>query len=282
MVVSSSTLQSYDAPLDRIRLHREGDSRVIVLTEGAPDRTVLRKLLPSHVQIFPLGTRPVVLDVLRTVLAEGLGPAVAVVDRDFDEAVQIQINGGMPVVPYDNADLESALWATPILEESLAVIGNLNKISAFGGAEKIRSFIDSLLLPLQRLRAANTAQSLGLRFDTIDLRRRIKPGKLTLNIEGLCDSLHSRGGNVSRADLIRIARSYDCPCEPIYGLPLFRGKDRLSALGIVMKRRLGDLSHKEAEAENISRIFYAASRPELLEDCNWVVGLLALVASQDC
>ena len=261
-----------DALVDRVRLHRQGDSSTVVLCEGSPDHTVLRNLLSRRRAIFPAGPRTVVLAALDSVLSKGLGPAVAVVDRDFD-GVQAALDAGLPVVAYDGADLESMLWESDVLDESLRVLGNETKINALGGAAALRGLVDDLVRPLQRLRVANLRSGLGLDFDSVDLRRRIKPGELLLNVGGLCDALRGERTDVTRSWLVERATSEDLPTCPVTGRPLFRGKDRLGALGVVLKRRAGQLSHAEAHFENVGRTFYSFAHREYLAGSPWLTEL---------
>lgn len=262
-----------DDVLDRVRLHRQVDKGPILFVEGSPDRTVLRRVLLPQPQIFPCGPKAVALTLAEEAIARGLGPLVAVVDRDFDGIVADATGRGLPVIAFDDADLESMLWATSVLDESLVDLGSEEKVREAGGASAVRSMIDELILPLQRLRAANQEASLGLDFDQLDLRSRIRATTLSLSVVGLCDSLRRNRVDIPRELLMRCAESYDLPLCPQTGRPLFRGKDRLAALGVALRRRLGSLRHQQADMENIARVFYANARREAVVSLPWLVEL---------
>jgi len=256
--------------LDRVRLHRQGDEAVIVLVEGSPDRAVLRRVLSVQRQIFPGGTRHDVLVLVEQIISRGLGPVVAVVDRDFDDIVASAVTSGLPVVAFDGCDLESMLWETVALQETLESLGSERKMDAAGGVPGVKTMVDRLILPLQRLRAANQSESLGLDFSRVDLRSRIRGVDPSLSVSGLCDSLRQGRTDIDRQRLISLALSSDVPLCPITSRELYRGKDRLAGLGALLKRTIGNLRHQEVHYESIARLFYANARREAVQSCAWL------------
>lgn len=268
-----------DDPLDRIRLHRQGDEHALILCEGSPsgspDRVVLRGAGILE-QIIPIGPRHEVLDVLKQAVELNLGPVVAVVDRDFDDCLEDL--GDLPVVAFDGADLESSLWDSEVFEGALEVLGSAAKVDALGGPVAVKRMVDELITPVQRLRAFNGRLGVGLPFDAIDLRRRIKATDLSFNVDAYCDSLrreHSEGQEIDRRQLIEVARTGEMPVCSDTGLPLYRGKDRLAALGVALQRLAGNLTHAQAAADNVARTFYMGARSEILDRAAWMVRLRA-------
>ena len=259
-----------DDLLDRIRLHRQGDKAAIILVEGSPDRAVLRRALPIQRQIFPVGPRHDVLLLVEEVLSRQLGPAVAVVDRDFDSAVDAANVAGLPVIAFDGCDLESMLWETKALDETLESLGSEAKIASVGGVNAVRMLVDRLVLPLQRLRAANCNESLGLDFGVIDLRSRIRGPDLALSVDGLCDSLRRARTDVDRRQLISYAHTYPLPLCPSTARELYRGKDRIAALGVCLKRKLGNLRHQQADVDSVCRLLHANAVPDVLRGAVWL------------
>jgi hypothetical protein len=274
-----SAIRSADSPLDRIRQHRQAEKAPILLVEGSPDYRVARRVLSKPVAIFPLGPRAVVLETLTAVLDAGLGPAVALVDRDFDPVVQQARTAHLPVVAYDGADLESALWHTPVLDRSLEELASEPKLAALGGVEAVRSMVDELVRPVQLLRRYNADLGLGLDFDAIDLRQRIASRDLAMSLLGLCDSLRRDRVDIRRSQLLDAATTGTPGLCPTTGLELFRGKDRLAALGVALRRKVGSLGHQEAHVDNVARVFYASVSRSDVGKAEWLIEVERLISA---
>lgn len=265
-----------DDLLARIRLHRQGDRSPLILCEGSPDRVVLRKLVNLNPEIFPAGSRAQVIRLVVEVNDDRrLGPAVAVVDRDFDDSVALAQAGGLPVIAYSGADLESMLWESEVLDRAAEMLCTASKVADAGGLAAVRVLLDSVIEPLQRLRVASLRHSLGLDFDQIDLRKRISATDLSLNVGGLCDSLRRDRPEVARRWLIEQASQHELPVCPATGQPLFRGKDRIAVFGAALKRKLGQMTHQEVHHENIARIFYTAAARDAVGEPEWLSELEA-------
>jgi hypothetical protein len=266
-----------DRILDRIRLHRQADRHAIVLCEGSPDRAVLRELMTMERAVFAAGKRADVLALLQEVLASQLGPCAAVVDRDFDAAATDAASSGLPVVVYPCADLESMLWESAVFEAALESLSSEAKLQAFGGSARVRQVADNIALPLQRLRVVNLRCGLGLNFDDLDLRSRIKTSDLTMSVDGLCDSLRQGRTDIDRSWLIDRAHHEVLPKCPVTGANLVRGKDRLAVLGVALRRLIGNLNNHQAHYENVARPFYTSVRLERLSERRWLGELEALL-----
>jgi hypothetical protein len=271
-----------DDIIGRIRLHRQVDHGPVVLVEGSmngsPDRKVLKKL-SVFCQVFPVGPRALVLDALNLAIGLGLEPIFALVDRDFDDVVANAVDDGLPVIAYDDADLESMLWNSSALECVLESLASERLLGDFGGPDQVRQRVDEVLLPLQKLRAANAKGNLGLDFDHLDLRRRINKSDLTLSVSGLCNAVHSQGGSVSVAKLLDLAMNFDVPTCPQSGRSLVRGKDRLAALGVALRRVLDSLSHQQSTADQIAAVLLACVQQECVEGDVWFTELTARIAA---
>jgi hypothetical protein len=264
-------LSQFDSPLDRLRSHREADPRPVILTEGRPDLLVIGKLRQNSV--FPLGSKSTVLRVTEEAIAEGLGPLVALVDLDFDDAVIKAMSNGLPVVTYANADVESMLWETDVLKECLDLTADSQKVDDLGGVDGVRQSVDDLIRPIQRLRVLNVRRSLGLNFDGAPLRRRIKISDMSLNLSAYCDAIRSEHSKGTKAELLHNAIDDELPACAFTGNELMRGKDRIEALGIALRRKIGRLSQEESSVENLARLFYATARSDLIGKASWLDAL---------
>lgn len=278
--MSDGLLSVWDSIRDRVKLHRQVDSRLIVLQEGKPDRRVLRRLIPVEHHIFPVGNRDNVIRTTERLVDDDLGPVVAVVDRDFDDVVASAVSRGIPVIAYDGADLESMLWETVAYEEVLLELGNEAKVRALGGPDALKKIIDGALLPLERLRAANAREGLGINFDQLDLRRRFRSGSLEMMIPGLCDALRRERLGISRSQLISYAETYPLSLCPVTGVPLIRGKDRLTTLGVALRRQIGSLPHTRADQESIAHVLYATARAEIIANSYWYRELKTMLSPE--
>src|SRR5213592_1693461 len=145
----TDSLRRGDRLADRIRLHRQVDKRPVLVIEGPSDRMLINRLMPSAVALFEAGTRDAVIEVAGGV--SGLDRVGCVLDRDFDDAVAAAEARGLPVFPYDDADLEAMLWWSPALDDVVAEMGSQTKVRRFGGMQAVRDRCVIIISPLERL-----------------------------------------------------------------------------------------------------------------------------------
>jgi hypothetical protein len=268
------SLQPHDRLADRIRLHRQADARPVVVGEGEADRRFIDRVLSAGtVAFFIAGTRDIVLETGRDVAALGMDHIACVVDRDFDDVVAAAEAEGLPVVAYDNADLESMLWGSPILDDVVDEIGSAQKLHALGGVTAVRQAATDAVRPLQRLRRANAVHGWGLPFDTLDLRRKVSMTSLTMGNQSLCDALWSGDLGIAKGQLYEAAASYPEATCPVTGLPLVRGRDALAALGVVLRRAAGNLSFQDAHPNRLSEMVRLRATEAALASTRWLVRL---------
>jgi hypothetical protein len=236
------------------------------VVEGTSDEHFSQRILPEGIDIFIAGTRDTVLVTAHEVRAHGLTQVACLVDRDFDDVVGKAIAAGLPVVAYDGADLECMLFMSPALHTLLREFASDVKLKSFGGPEAVRRTILELVLPVARLRRANATHRWGVNFDGVDFGDRIKVSNLRLDLGPLADALlaASLGPSTTRKDLIEAARTSDAPECPQSGCPMVRGKDALAALGVALRRKLGNLQKPEAHHDRLAKVLrVAADRPDL-------------------
>src|SRR5690606_2239300 len=112
--------------------------------------------------------------------------------------------------PYDGRDLEAMLVDLGVLAEVLDSFGSAQKIDALGGVEALVEMCRTAAFPVARLRLASRREGWSVRFDAVDLTRKIDRSTLRLDIRGYCMALVSSsevdfGSNV----LIDIAEGTD-------------------------------------------------------------------------
>lgn len=248
-------LRQADRLADRIRLHRQLDPRPTVVVEGTTDERFVDRVIPREASLFSAGTRDEVIRAARDISAVGLDRVACVLDRDFDDALAAaESDATLPLVPYDDADLEAMLWWTPILEDIVAEVGSREKLIRFGGIDTLRETSLATVQPLQRLRRASALHQWGLAFDRLDLRRRINAKTLTLGTQSLCDALWHADLGIGKNDLYEAASDFPEAVCPTTGRQLVRGRDAIAVVGVALRRRVGNLSYAGAEAERIAEI----------------------------
>jgi hypothetical protein len=263
---------------DRVRLHRQVDSRPVVVGEGDADRRIAARVLPEgEVVFFVAGTRDLVLETARRVPDLRLHEIACVVDRDFDDEVGHAEQDGLVVASYDEADLEAMLWWSPALDDVVHELGSEAKLRAFGGIGAVREVAVDVLRPLQRLRRASAVSGWGLNFDGLDLRRRISVEHLTMKEQSLCDALWRDELDVPKSDLYEAARTWPEALCPTSGRPLIRGRDALAAVGVALRRAVGTLSFQEVNPSRLSEILRLRASPDALARTGWITRVRELL-----
>ncbi len=264
-----------DRVADRIKLHRQVDSRPAVVVEGKSDqRFVARVLSADQLVTFIAGTRAAVLQAAADVASLRLTSVACVVDRDFDDLVAVAESDGLPIVPYDNADLESMLWSTAAMDALIEELGSGDKLSAAGGAAALRSAVGEVLRPVSRLRRANAVNGWGLNFDDgLRLQRRVNLTTLRVRRQSLCDGLWRDDLGIDKAFLYAVAEEGADPLCPATGERLIRGKDALEVTGVALRRLFGNLKRAEASGTHLAECLRLCSSEIAVERTRWREGL---------
>ena len=268
--VSYGRLQRFDNLADRIRLHRQADDRPVIVGEGEADRRFLERVLTGETaSYFLAGTRNTVVEVSGRAATLKVDRIACVVDRDFDDMIAESETGGVPLVVYDNADLESMLWFSPLLDDVVEELGSSGKLKALGGIDNVRQVVLDAIRPLQRLRRANAVYRWGLPFDTLDIRRKMSITTLTISPQRLCDSLWRAELGVEKRELYEAASSFPEATCPATGQPLVRGRDALAALGVVLRRAAGNLTFQDAQSDRLAEIVRLRATKDAVSSTLW-------------
>ena len=266
----SSDLSKFDILADRIRLHRQVDARPIIITEGVADQRFLQRVLPvGFATVFLAQTRDVALEATGQLARSRISRFACVVDRDFDDQVQEWESKALPIVAYDNADLEAMLWRSRALDDLLVEVGSSTKLATFGGIDRVRQTVEQALLPLQRLRRASAVGGLGLPFDALRLQARVSRQTLSIGIASICSALWTPECSLGVQELRDIAQSGSDPMCPVSGESLYRGKDCLAVLGVALRHLVGNLPHIAAKSERLEEAIRLAASAEIAASMSW-------------
>ena len=144
--------------ISRLRLDRSARARGAVVVEGPSDEDVYARAFGIDKRIiFPAAGRPNVLGVVRSLGNQPLPGVTCVADRDFDDAASQFADLGFAVFS-DNADMDSMLFASEVLDRVVGIWGSRAKLKRAGGMACLRSRIAHCILPLSALRAANVVE----------------------------------------------------------------------------------------------------------------------------
>jgi hypothetical protein len=277
-MTQSRSLREYDDPVDRIRLHRQVSNNPIVVLEGQSDKRFYQRLFPDiAVDYFPVGTRATVLKVAQGVHFNGCKRVVCAVDRDFDSVVSEHESRLPNVIAYDNADLEAMLIDSKTFDDFIEEVASADKLSSYGGVSAVRNHIRNESRLVARIRYSNASSGWGLSFDKVDIVAKSKVADGRVLIASVCNALLAdRDDNSLRhEDLLVIARGDDTYC-PHSGNALFRGRDALTILGVLLRRLIGSLKHGDASSgEHLARSLRLATRREYVEGLAWWSRLVA-------
>ncbi|MGW7033485.1 hypothetical protein ACWGFX_40730 [Streptomyces xanthophaeus] len=248
------SIRAFDNLADRIRLHRQHDTRPILIVEGVTDEKFLRSEYGERWIYFSAAGR---VNAIRAIaeLAEYSkhSSVICIVDRDFDDAVT-SCEHRLPVLSYRNADLEGMITA----EEGVlgVVLDNLSSGKVDSPAKRSQLLYDvmSLVVPVSRLRRANFINGWSLPFDEVEPANSVDTKKLSFSIRGYCTSLRAKalengGESPSLSALIDIADGtveIAMPICPHGAAEYFSGKDFAAMLGVALRRKYGDLALAQA------------------------------------
>ncbi|GIJ75977.1 hypothetical protein SAMN05443287_106212 [Micromonospora phaseoli] len=257
-----TSIKAYDRVADRIRQHRQADSRPVIVVEGPADSRFLRAGFDDEYVIFPTGTRSSAINVTEQLSAWRIPDAACVVDRDFDDEVRSRELSGFPVFAYENADLEAMASKTDAFDLMIYELGSEQKVRDNGGPEAISRLIHMVVEPIARLRAANAAKRWGLAFDKVNVADKVSLKTLEFNLDSYCAAL--RGESISppsMAELISVANgSVPLPYVPLCprrSSPYYRGRDFLAVAGVALRRRAGSCQKAATDAEHLGGVIRA-------------------------
>ncbi|MEV4744816.1 hypothetical protein AB0K21_00430 [Streptosporangium sp. NPDC049248] len=271
--MKTKSLREYDRLADRIRQHRQVDKSPVIITEGPSDVRLLSNAFRQKWQYFPASTRSIALDAAKTLHEWRFARWACVVDRDFDDEVAGLERLGIPLHPYENADLEAMLSVTDAYTNFLSEFASAEKLEKWGGASAVMRAVHDAVAPITILRRANVENSWGLKFDDIDLSSKIDNRNLKLKVQPYCDALSGTVGNSpNQATLLEYANgSRELVQEPICprgSTPYFRGKDFLCITGVALRSAIGSHKKEVTAADYLSRSLRLAGSG-VIADSSW-------------
>lgn len=257
-----ASIKSFDRVADRIRQHRQADTRPVIVVEGPTDARFLRAGFEDEYVIFPTGTRSTAIETTEQLVAWGIRGAACVVDRDFDDSVAQREARGFPVFPYENADLEAMVSKTDAFSLMIHEIGSENKIKDSGGPGALASLVQEVVVPVARLRAANCRNGWGLAFDKVDLSSKVALRTLVFNLSGYCAALHQASeAPPPVATLVSVADGSTPlrpePSCPRRSSPYYRGRDFLAVTGVGLRQQFGSCSKAATDGEHLAGVLRA-------------------------
>lgn len=269
----SVSIRDYDRVADRIRQHRQADTRPVVVVEGPTDARFLRAGFDDKYVVFPCGTRSTALDATAQLVAWGIEGAACVVDRDFDSVVTEREAEGLPVFAYENADLEAMISQTDAFHLMVLEIGSEKKIKDAGGPRALVRTVQEIVVSVARLRAANCRNGWGLAFDQVDLSSKVSLRSLSFNLSGYCAALRQAtqdspplGTLISVADGTTPIRPE--PSCPRRSSPYYRGRDFLAAAGVGLRHQFGSCQKAATDPEHLAGVLRAIASKSV-RDSEW-------------
>lgn len=271
------SLRAYDRLADRLRLHRQADSRPIVVVEGESDRRLVRDVVgDGEAAMFVGEGRSGVLAVASAMKGMGIDRVVCLVDRDFDDLVEVAIAAALPVVAYDGADLEDMLMGSPSALRAIEELASNEKLVSYG-LDALLARVRDQATPLARLRRGNAINSWGLVFDSVDVRSKVDKRTLELNVLALCMALAPTVGGVSVGELQAVAAAGACVECPRTGRRLLRGRDQLAFIGVALRKLVGSRPKEQTDPDFLAAVLRSSANPEWLRATAWF-GCVASVA----
>lgn len=254
------SLRAYDSVSDRIRQHRQADSRGILVVEGPSDKRLIDRSSNRRWAIFPAGTRDEVPLTVQRASDLGVGRIAGIIDRDFDNFVERWSE--VAIYTYEEADLEAFLVRGPWFASLIEELGSEAKIASGGGVETLRSLAIGLAGVVGLVRRANAEQGWGIDFERLDFARKIDARTLRLAIDRLCAAVQGQLADAQhRREIGRIIADVDPQLDR--GQGSFRGRDALDVVKIALQRVYG--SRSGVDTETLAGSLRLAVGAELLE-----------------
>jgi hypothetical protein len=267
-----SSLEGFDSLADRIRLHRQADSRRLVIIEGPDDATTLEEVL-EETALFPANGRFNALAASLQLYGWKMEQWAVVVDRDFDGGGAEVAQLGDRYYPYSEADLEAMLVSMGCLERLLLHHGSGEKLHAAGGASAmVHTMIENSAV-LSSLRQANHDNEWGLAFDKTDLAKQVDKDTLAVKVVPYCQALLATNPEATTLPILLAAAE-----QQAEGPHLFRGRDVVTLAGVALRRLLGSLPEASSKPDLLCDALRGMSSLRLSES-DWLDGLRAVLAS---
>ncbi|WP_454299553.1 hypothetical protein [Salana multivorans] len=205
-----------------------------MLVEGPADLLVLKQHLVGA-EIFPSAGKSNVLRALHLLSDWGDPAVIGVVDADFDDPADLAALDGR-IWPYDERDLEAMLIGLGVLSLVLEHQGSSEKLTKYGGVEKLVRRLVEIVEPVTALRSVNSRERWGLAFDRVSIADKIDRRTLELKIDGYCAALIRASSAAPDNTAVSAACRADLPDNlgP-------RGRDVLEAAGVALRRIAGTL-----------------------------------------
>lgn len=268
---SPSSLFQYDCLADRVRQHRQADTRPIVVVEGVGDEIVLSEVL-ANVQIFAAGGREPALLASQQLKAWNLKEWAVVVDNDFDLGGPRAQGLGHRFFPYLEADLEAMLIVLGALDVLLNHLGSQEKLKRLGGSATLRQTVCVNVQVVTALRQASAANRWGLDFEATDLASKIDRTTLEVRVEPYCRALLSKSdSDATMANLLTAAE------KPPTGDHLFRGRDAVALAGVALRVLAGSLAHMPTKVDVLCSSLRNGAGLRL-SSSQWLQDLQAVIA----
>lgn len=230
-----------------------------MIVEGPSDVSLLDRSFPHEWTYFPAGTRSVALQAVRDLNGWNTKGFIGVVDRDFDDEVWECEEQGLPLLPYENADIEAMLASGKAYSALLDELGSSEKINKGGGVRSIMKAAQKAVEPIVLLRRANFENQWGLAFDEVDVASKIDPKTLQLKLQPYCAALSATVSHVpSQSVLLEYATGKKSPSRivscPRGSQPYYRGRDLLAVTGVALRSLAGSCARNVTDAEHLAKV----------------------------
>ncbi|UDM10970.1 hypothetical protein [Clavibacter michiganensis] len=168
----------------------------------------------------------------------GVVRVAGLIDRDFDDLAERSSREGMPVVSFNEADLEAELVRAEYFDDVIKELASPTKLAANGGVEELRRLAITFAMLVGLVRRQNALRGWGINFNSVELHQRIDTKNLALKLSGFCAvASQASGGTVTASELKAIVET-EIAYPPEAGA--FRGKDALILVQVALKRKWGD------------------------------------------
>lgn len=266
MTKPDDSLEQYDSPADRIRLHLQGSADRVLIVEGVADATVLREVIP-HYAIVIAGKRENVLRAAGELLEAGQKRFVAVIDKDF-EPVPESGEWDEVLFPYEGRDLECMLTELGGLARLITFKGVHAKVAKAGGSDEIVKRCKLAVEPITRLRSHARNHGWSLAFDQVPIEGKVQTEDLVFKQVPYCMALVAASDtDLTARDVEQVAS--DASVEP--GPP--RGKDVLAVAAVALRRLAADLPKAACDPAVLCSDLHGYSLL-LLRESTWLTRLL--------
>lgn len=265
----NSSMRDFDRIEDRLRQHRQVDSRALVIVEGPGDDLVLRQHLPD-VAIFSADGKRNVLRAMEAMGSWNIRGVRGVIDADFDEADNDQADDR--VIFYEKRDLEGMLISLGVLSSLLEHQGSTVKLTDLGGAKALSEQLVETAMIVARIRAANYRHKWGINFDQVDISSKADRRSLNLDLRRYVSALiQTCAASVSSAEVEAVATAGNLDGRGP------RGRDVLALAGLALRHKAGSLPAAATKVELLERQL-RSSAAFALDRSEWMAALRVTIS----